>query len=60
MVMAPDQSKIIVGGVFTTLNGTNEYGMGALDPITGANLPWAADATVQGRRRQRGDRHPLD
>ena len=28
MVMAPDQSKIIVGGVFTTLGGTNEYGMG--------------------------------
>ena len=28
MVMTPDQSKLIVGGQFTTLNGTSAYGMG--------------------------------
>ncbi len=47
MVMAPDQSKIIVGGVFTQISGAAEYGMAAIDPITGATLPWAANATVK-------------
>ena len=27
---------------FTTINGAAAYGMGAVDPITGASLPWAA------------------
>jgi PKD repeat protein len=47
LVMAPDQSKVIVGGKFSTLSGTAAYGMGAVDAASGAVLPWAANATVR-------------
>jgi PKD repeat protein len=48
MVMAPDGSKLIVGGSFTTLNSSpNSYGLGALDATTGTLLAWAAPDTVK-------------
>jgi len=47
MLMTPDQTKIVVGGQFTTLNGLAAYGMGALDPTTGEVLPWAANQLVR-------------
>ena len=42
MTMSPDNSRVLVGGSFSTLNGVAAYGMGALDAATGATLPWAA------------------
>lgn len=42
MLTSPDNSRIIVAGSFTLLNGAAAYGMGALDAATGAALPWAA------------------
>lgn len=47
MVLAPDQSRVIVGGSFTTLNGQPAYGMGSLDASSGLNLPWAANQTIR-------------
>lgn len=48
MVLTPDGSKLIVGGSFTTINGSSSgYGMGALDPTTGSLLPWAAGNTIK-------------
>ena len=47
MVVAPDQSRVIVGGSFTTLSGKPAYGMGALNATTGAILPWAANLTIR-------------
>lgn len=31
-----------MGGSFTTLNGQTAYGLGAVDPATGATVPWDA------------------
>ena len=47
MVMSPDQSQVVVGGSFTTLNGMAAYGMGALDATTGATRPWAAQERIR-------------
>ena len=47
LLMTPDQSKLIVGGGFTTLGGVAATGLGALDPTTGARLPWAAEQLIQ-------------
>ena len=46
MVLTPDQSKVIVGGQIQKINGVVVNGMGALDPITGGVLPWAANQTI--------------
>ncbi len=47
LTLTPDGSKVVVGGQFSTLNGKPVYGMGAVDPVTGASLPWAANAVIQ-------------
>jgi len=49
MEVAPDNSKIVVAGNFTTLNGSSDpgYGQGAVDTNTGANLPWAVGSIVR-------------
>ena len=49
MVLTPDKSKIVVGGSFTTLNGSSNpgYGLGAVDLDTGASLPWAANSLIR-------------
>ncbi len=52
MVLAPDQSRVIVGGAFTTLNGQAAYGMGSLRSTGAATassdvLPWAANQTIR-------------
>lgn len=47
MVAAPDKSRIIAGGSFSTINGMDAYGMGAIDAATGATLPWAANARLR-------------
>lgn len=47
MVVSPDGSRLVVGGSFTTLNGTSAYGMGALDARTGATRSWAANQRIR-------------
>ncbi len=47
MVLTPDRSRVIVGGKFTTINGHPAYGLGALNPVTGALLPWVVGSTVR-------------
>ncbi|HEX3815633.1 MAG TPA: PKD domain-containing protein [Mycobacteriales bacterium] len=47
MVMTPDNSRVIVGGSFTTLNGVSANGMGSLDATTGATEPWAANQVMR-------------
>ena len=43
--VAPDNSKVVVAGNFTTVNGSGYpgYGMGAVDTVGGASAPWALD-----------------
>lgn len=49
MVISPDRSELVVGGRFTALNGSTSpgYGLGAVDAITGALLPFAANELVR-------------
>ena len=47
IVMSPDRSKVVIGGSFLTLSGVTANGMGAVDPISGAVLPWAANTVIK-------------
>ena len=49
VAVSPDSSKVLVGGSFTTMNGSGDpgYGMAAVDATSGLSLPWAANATVR-------------
>ena len=47
MTMSPDNSRVIVGGSFSTLNLQPAYGMGSLDATTGAVMPWAANERIR-------------
>lgn len=47
MVVTPDQSRVVVGGSFTSLNGAAASGMGALDATTGSSLRWDANQTIR-------------
>jgi PKD repeat protein len=47
MTLAPDASRVIVGGRFTTIDGTATYGLGAIGTSTGSLLPFAANAVVR-------------
>lgn len=47
LALTPDKSKLVVGGSFTTLNGATAYGLGAVDPATGATVPWAATSLIK-------------
>ena len=49
MVMSPDGSQLVVGGSFTTLNGSSNpgYGLGAVDPATGDLLPFAPNNLIR-------------
>ncbi|WP_051476654.1 PKD domain-containing protein [Arthrobacter sp. Br18] len=49
MVLSPDRTKIVVGGSFTTLNGSSNpgYGLAAVDTTTGALRPWAVNGLVR-------------
>ncbi len=41
MTLTPDGSKLIVGGSFGNINGSQARGTAAIDLQTGASLPWA-------------------
>jgi PKD repeat protein len=47
MVVAPDQSRVILAGSFEQLSGVPAYGMGSVDADTGAVLPWAANTVIR-------------
>jgi PKD repeat protein len=48
MLLSPDGSKLFVGGAFTTVNGTTgQPAVVALDPTTGAMLPFATNTVVR-------------
>ncbi|HRW17511.1 MAG TPA: PKD domain-containing protein, partial [Dermatophilaceae bacterium] len=53
MVMSPDQTKVIAGGSFTTVNGQEAYGMASINADATTN-PWPATANAQGRIRAAG------
>ncbi|RPE78765.1 MULTISPECIES: PKD domain-containing protein [unclassified Frondihabitans] len=48
LAVSPDGQKLVVGGSFTTLNGSSNpgYGLGAVD-ATGALQPWASNNVVR-------------
>lgn len=49
MVLSPDNSKVVVGGSFTSANGSSNpgYGLAALDASTGASLPFPANNLIR-------------
>ena len=47
MVVHPASGRVIVGGGFNTLNGSQQWGMGSLDGVTGAVQPWAANTVIK-------------
>lgn len=49
LVLSPDATQLVVGGAFTALNGSDRpgYGLGRVDAITGASLPFAANNVVR-------------
>jgi PKD repeat protein len=46
MVFHPGTGHVIVGGTFDTLNGTQQFGMGSLDGVTGAVQPWPVNTII--------------
>ena len=49
LLVSPDESKVIVGGRFTTLNGSDNPGrsMGAVRADTGTSLPWKINGLIR-------------
>jgi hypothetical protein len=44
-------NKIVIGGAFNTLNGVPQNAIGAVDPTSGATLPWAWQGPHRGTFR---------
>ena len=47
LALPPASGRLVLGGRFTTLNGVATYGLGAVAPATGANLPMPANEVVR-------------
>ncbi len=47
LTMTPDGTGVVAGGGFVTLAGAPAIGMGAVDAITGASRPWAANTVIK-------------
>ncbi|RKR72934.1 beta strand repeat-containing protein [Frondihabitans australicus] len=49
LAISPDGTKVVVGGAFTTLNGSSNpgYGLGEVDATSGALLPFAVNGLVR-------------
>ncbi len=44
LAVAPDDSQVVLGGYFQTINGVSQNAAGAVDAATGtANVPWTAN-----------------
>lgn len=46
---SPDGAKIVIGGIFTTLNGSSNpgYGLGMVDAVSGGSLPFSTNNVVR-------------
>lgn len=44
LIVSPDNTKVIIGGPFSQINGQNFYGSGAVTVSTGATVPWASSS----------------
>ncbi|WP_150309282.1 PKD domain-containing protein, partial [Planctomonas psychrotolerans] len=49
LALSPDGGKLVVGGHFTLLNGSDNpgYGFGAVNTTTGASMPWNINREVR-------------
>ncbi len=47
MALSPDGTRVIVGGIFSQLNGATAPGIGSIDAANGTSYPFAANRTVQ-------------
>lgn len=49
MALSPDGASLVVGGSFTTMNGSSNpgYGLAALDPVTAAMKPFPVNNVVR-------------
>ena len=49
LALSPDRTKLVVGGAFTQLNGSDHpgYGLGAVDSSTGSSLPFPVNDTIR-------------
>jgi PKD repeat protein len=47
ITMSTDGSRVFVGGMFLNIDGQYAYGMGALDPNTGALLSWPVNEVIK-------------
>ncbi len=49
LVVSPDASRVVIGGSFTSINGSSEpgYGLGAVTGTTGTSLPFPINSIVR-------------
>ena len=49
LALSPDGGQLIIGGSFTTMNGSSNpgYGLASVNPSTGALLPFAANSLIR-------------
>jgi trimeric autotransporter adhesin len=47
MVVTPDHSEVVIGGRFLKLDGVANYGLGAVNAVTGALVPYAAHKYIR-------------
>lgn len=49
LALSPDASKLVIGGSFTTMNGSSNpgYGLGAVNATSGANMPWNISGLIR-------------
>lgn len=46
IALAPDGSRLLIGGTFTTVNGRAQHAIASLDPVTGELRPWDATGII--------------
>ena len=49
LILSPDRTKVVAGGAFTALNGSNApgFGLGAVDAVSGKSLPTPVNDVVR-------------
>jgi PKD repeat protein len=49
MVVSPDSKKVVIGGEFSSLNGSRDpgFGLGAVTADTGTLLPWKVNSVIR-------------
>jgi PKD repeat protein len=49
MQVSPDGTKVVIGGAFVAINGSDNpgYGLGMVDAVTGSNLPFGSNSLVR-------------